>query len=82
MSAQTRELYHSANGDRWSLAYDRATGRVFVRHEPNLASGGMISEVEVGTFLIRSGQGPEKVELLRLIGTLVEEEAPSAGRAA
>jgi len=76
MSAQTRELYHSANGDRWCLAYDSAAGRVFVRHEPNLASSGKISDIEIGAFLSRGGQGPEKQELLRLIGTLVEE-APS-----
>jgi hypothetical protein len=80
MSAQTRELYHSANGDRWYLAYDRAAGRAFVRHEPNLASGGKISEVEIGAFLSQGGQGPEKLELLRLIGTLVVQETPSNTR--
>ena len=75
MSAQTRELYHSANGDSWCLVYDFAVGRVFVRHEPNPASGGKTSEIEIGTFLSRAGQGPEKQELLRLIGTLVEGRA-------
>jgi hypothetical protein len=50
MSAQTRELYHSANGDRWTLVHESATGRVFVRHEPNLASGGMIADIELGTL--------------------------------
>ena len=79
MSAQTRELYHGANGDRWCLAYDSAVGRVFVRHEPNLASGGKISDIEIGAFLSRGGQGPEKQELLRLIGTLVEEQNPKSG---
>ena len=77
MSAQTRELYQSANGDRWCLAYDSAVGRVFVRHEPNPASGGKTSDIEIGTFLSRGGQGPEKQELLRLIGTLVEGRAPA-----
>ena len=75
MSAQTRELYHSANGDRWCLAHDPAVGRVFVRHEPNPSSGGKTSDIEIGTFLSRGGQGPEKQELLRLIGTLVNEGA-------
>jgi hypothetical protein len=77
MSIQTRELYHSANGDRWCLAHDPAVACVFVRHEPNLASGGKISDIDIGTFLSRGGQGPEKQELLRLIGTLVEERESS-----
>jgi hypothetical protein len=37
MSVQIRKLDHSANGDRWCLANDSASGRVFVRYEPNLA---------------------------------------------
>ena len=77
MSVHIRELYHSANGDRWCLANDSASGRVFVRHEPNLASGGKISDIDIGAFLSRGGQGPEKQELLRLIGTLVEERLPT-----
>jgi hypothetical protein len=84
MSAQTRELYHSANGDRWCLAHDPAVGRVFVRHEPNPSSGGKTSDIEIGTFLSRGGQGPEKQELLRLIGTLVNgrEDESTVGHAA
>ena len=72
MDAQTRELYHSANGDRWYLACDSDAGW-FIRHEPNRASGGKISNIEIGTFLSQPGQGPEKQELLRLIATLVTE---------
>jgi hypothetical protein len=70
---QTRELYGSANGDRWSLARDPASGRVFVRHEPNASSGGRASDIEVGAFLSRDARGSEHQELLRLIGTLVED---------
>jgi len=70
MDVLTRELYQSVNGDRWYLACDSAAG-VFIRHEPNRASGGKISNIEIGTFLSRPGQGPEKQEPLRLIGTLV-----------
>jgi hypothetical protein len=45
---------------------------MFVRHEPNLPSGGHPgADVDVGAFLIAAGNGPEKQELLRLIGTLV-----------
>ena len=59
------------NGDRWLLAANPETGRVFVRHEPNLPSGGQVADVEIGAFLIAAGNGPEKQEVLRLIGTLV-----------
>jgi hypothetical protein len=45
---------------------------VFVRHEPNLPSGGQVSEIEIGEFLSRGGLGPEKQEVLRLIGNLLE----------
>ena len=70
MDVETRELYHSANGDRWYLACDPAAV-VFIRHEPNRASGGKISNIEIGTFLSQPGQSPDKQELLRLIATLV-----------
>lgn len=73
MTLQTRELYRGANGDRWLLARGPASGRVFVRHEPNLPSGGRAADIEIGTFLAAGGQGPEHQELLRLIGTLAEE---------
>jgi hypothetical protein len=38
-----RRLYRSANGDRWDLARDTATGRVFIRHEANEPSGGQVA---------------------------------------
>ena len=74
---QTRELYSSANGDRWSLARDPGSGRVFVRHEPDPSSGGHTSDIEVGAFLSRDAHGPEHEALLRLIGTLVGEAPPA-----
>jgi hypothetical protein len=52
------------------LAHDADTGQVFVRHEPNLSSGGEVANIDIGAFLIAPGSGPEKQELLRLIGTL------------
>jgi hypothetical protein len=70
-----RELYHSPNGDRWHLARDPDTGHVFVKHQANLPSGGHMAEIEIGVFL-NQGHGPEHQELLRLIGTLVEEPPP------
>jgi hypothetical protein len=72
MTIRTREIYRSASdGDRWLLTRDPDTTRVFVRHEPNLPSGGRVADMEVGAFLTAAGSGPEKQELLRLIGTLV-----------
>ena len=72
MAIQFREIYRSApTGDRWLLTRDTETGRVLIRHEPNLPSGGQPSDIEIGAFLIAAGNGPEKQELLRLIGTLV-----------
>jgi hypothetical protein len=71
VAVRTREIYVSPNGDRWLLARDLDTGRVVVRHEPNLPSGGQVADIEIGAFLIAAGSGPEKQELLRLIGTLV-----------
>jgi hypothetical protein len=70
--SEARVLYSSSNGDRWSLVRDPGSGRVFVRHEPNGASGGQTADFDIGEFLIRGVHGPEHQELLRLIGTLVE----------
>ncbi len=71
MPIATRDLYRSANGDRWLLIRD-ATGRVFVRHEANPASGGTVTDTGIAEFLSQGGLGPEKQELLRLIGTLAD----------
>jgi hypothetical protein len=65
------KIYRSFNGDRWLLALDPETGRVFVRHEPNLPSGEQVADIEIGAFLIAAGNAPEKQEVLRLIGGLV-----------
>jgi hypothetical protein len=54
------------------LIRDSESGRVFVRPEANLASGGQVADIEIGAFITGVGQGPEKQELLRLIGTLVD----------
>ncbi len=72
MATETRRLYRSANGDRWYLARESDSGRVFVKHEANEASGGRVTEIDIGDFLSSGGRGPEHAELLRLIGTLVE----------
>jgi hypothetical protein len=69
---RTKELYHSSNGDRWYLARDPDTGRVFVKHQANLPSGGHVEKIEVGVFLSQ-GEGPEQQELLQLLGASVDE---------
>jgi len=82
VAVRTREIYRSANGDRWLLARDPDADRVFVRHEPNLPSGGQVADIEIGAFLIAAGNGPEKQELLRLIGSLVVRSARHGGNSA
>jgi hypothetical protein len=71
----TREIYASANGDRWYLTRDPQSGHAFVQHVPNAPSGGQVSDIDIGTFLIRGALGPEHQALLRLIGTLIEEQS-------
>jgi hypothetical protein len=55
---------------RWYLVRDSAG--VAVVHVANQASGGNVERMEVGDFLCRDGNGPERQEMVRLIGTLVE----------
>ena len=69
---KARKLYSSPTGDRWFLIRN-ASGEVFVRHEANSASGGNFDHIEIGAFL-SSGRGPEHQELLRLIGSLLDDE--------
>ena len=72
MPHAARELYRSTNGDRWSLILDDALDAPQILHEPNQASGGQSSRIDIGDFLIRDAHGPQHAELLRLIGSLVE----------
>ena len=76
--SRARLLYQSANGDRWLLVREDREGRVAVRHEPNAASGGAPSDRDVGEFLAQGGHGPQHGELLRLIGTLLEDDGEVA----
>jgi hypothetical protein len=71
MTIQTRELYRSSNGDVWSLAKDVEAERLFVRHQANAPSGGKVTDIDLGDFLNRGGQGAEKQALMRLIGSLI-----------
>jgi hypothetical protein len=63
----TKDFYRSSNGDRWQLIRDTASGRSFVRHEPNLSSGGRITDTDVEEFLNRTGSSPENLALRALL---------------
>jgi hypothetical protein len=79
----TRRLYVSPNGDTWFLARELTTGLAFVRHQANPASGGQVTDMDLGIFL-GGPRHPEHEALLRLIGNFildpdsadVEDEAP------
>lgn len=73
--AQARKFYASSNGDQWFLVRDPNPERVFVRHEPNVPSGGRITDLEIGEFLARGAHSPEHLALLQLVGTLVREDS-------
>jgi HCOMODA/2-hydroxy-3-carboxy-muconic semialdehyde decarboxylase len=59
----TEDFYRSANGDRWQLVRDPGSGRLFVRHEPNLASGGRVTDTDIQAFLDQTGSSPEHLAL-------------------
>jgi hypothetical protein len=67
MALRAEDFYRSSNGDRWQLIRDTASKRSFVRHEPNLASGGQVTDTEVDEFLNRTGSGPQNLALRALL---------------
>ena len=67
MCGGTNTFYESSNGDRWLLARDPATDRVFVQHQANLPSGGYIADIEVSRFLELDAAAPEHEALRRLV---------------
>ena len=67
MAVTRKDFYRSSNGDRWQLVHDDASGHFFVRHEPNLSSGGRTSDTEVEEFLNRTGSSPENLALRALL---------------
>ena len=66
-----REFASSANGDRWFLGRDEASGVAHVVHKANVPSGGAVTHIELGAFLNRGPSAPEMLGLLKLIGGLV-----------
>ena len=80
MPVEKRELYSSANGDKWLLAREPETERLFVRHEANIPSGGRVTDIDIGAFLSKDRRHPDHQALLRLIGTLVERDRQRTAR--
>ena len=54
----TIELYCSPNGDKW-LFCDGASKTAVIRHVPNAASGGAVTDVAVEAFLAAGKSGPK-----------------------
>ncbi|WP_308445095.1 S1 family peptidase [Paraburkholderia flagellata] len=54
----TIELYCSPNGDKW-LFCDGASKTAIVRHVPNAASGGAVTDVAIEAFLAAGKAGPK-----------------------
>src|SRR3982751_1972352 len=65
-SLSEQELYRSSNGDCWYLVREPEAERMFVRHQPNRASGGSSSLICVEDFLAE-GHGPQQEALLRVM---------------
>ena len=70
MPSGRREFYLSPNGDSWHLCRD-SKHDVIVAHEPNKASGGKPSLIELSDFLRTENQGPEHQALRALIAQLI-----------
>ena len=85
MPRLTKPLYQINNGpdeDRWLLAFDTDTRRLFVEHEKTRGDtrgrGYSIEtgEIEVADYLGENGPGQD--ELARLLGALFAEERADA----
>jgi hypothetical protein len=70
VSSERREFYLSSNGDSWHLCRD-SKHEVVVVHEPNPASGGKSSLIELSDFLRTENRGPEHQALRALIAQLI-----------
>jgi len=70
-AVEARDVYASENGDRWQLAHDAGSRRVFVRHLANIPSGGHVTDIELAEFLSGPRDSPERQALVRLISNLV-----------
>jgi hypothetical protein len=53
------ELYRSPNGDVWHLLHEVGADLWIVRHQANLPSGGVATDMDVLDFMSQGGRGPE-----------------------
>jgi hypothetical protein len=67
MAITPEDFYRSSKGDRWQLIRDTASGRAFVRHEPNLSCGGRTTDTDVEEFFNRTGTNPQNLALRTLL---------------
>lgn len=74
MTVLTDDFYRSSNGDRWRLVRETDTGQRAVRHEPNLSSGGRVTDYPVEEWLDRTGTSPENQALRVLMEKLSQSE--------
>jgi hypothetical protein len=74
MQTVGRAFYESSNGDRWLVVRDGESGDIFVRHEPNAASGGRPADTEFASFMDRYSETPQAKALRELIDRLRAEE--------
>jgi len=72
MTMNFQLIYESSNGDRWLIGRQVEEPRVFVRHEPNRASGGAPANFNLMEFLAQQ-QGPEHEALIHIIADLLAE---------
>jgi hypothetical protein len=82
MTIQIDDFYRSSNGDRWRLVRATDTRPRTVRHEPNLSSGGRVTETPMEEWRDRTGASPENTALRSLLerldaaGALIETADP------
>ncbi|MDR5831702.1 serine protease [Caballeronia sp. LP006] len=75
MNTDSIELYVSPNGDKW-LLHTGADKMPVVRHVPNAASGGRVSELSLDAFLSSGEAAPQRDALLELVGRMIPREQP------
>ena len=71
MAVMRTSIHQGTNDDRWFLCVGDDPTDVFVFHEPNGPSGGRPSRIELSAFLASGDGSPERLALIRLIGSLV-----------
>ena len=77
MSERRREFASNSKGDRWYLSLDGSDTPLVV-HVANRLSGGAVTKLHVRSFLDDKVGSPEYRALLRLIGSLVDQQAAGA----